>query len=124
MIIFYNKHTGKIYGTIDGRIHDKHQDMWIQPSSVEKKDIAKKEIKYKKKTKIVEEPKFGFQLIDEKKKIFKKVKIGTKMVKRGAGLEIDEPQKELIEDFEKGKKIIYDYKVKLKNGKVEGFEKK
>lgn len=30
MIIFYNKQTGKIEGTIDGRIHsDAHLKMWI-----------------------------------------------------------------------------------------------
>ena len=30
MIIFYNKNTGKIVGTIDGRVHSKeHLKMWI-----------------------------------------------------------------------------------------------
>ena len=30
MIIFYNKQTGKIEGTINGRVHDKtHLKMWV-----------------------------------------------------------------------------------------------
>lgn len=29
MIIFYNKKTGVIQGTIDGRVHDQHMDMWV-----------------------------------------------------------------------------------------------
>jgi len=32
MIIFYNKTTGQITGTIDGRIHGKeHLNMWVGP---------------------------------------------------------------------------------------------
>lgn len=29
MIIFFNKTTGEIVGTIEGRVHDEHQDMWM-----------------------------------------------------------------------------------------------
>lgn len=29
MIIFYNKQTGVISGTIDGRVHKDHMNMWV-----------------------------------------------------------------------------------------------
>lgn len=47
MIIFYNKKTGTIFGTIDGRVHDLSQmKMEIGGSGAEKKDIGKYIIGY------------------------------------------------------------------------------
>lgn len=124
MIIFYNKKTGAIIGTVDGRIHDKDADITIRPQGVPKEDIGKEIIKFKSIYGEVEEPEMGLQLVDKEKQTFKQVQIGTKMVKKVVDMIPDVSYKDLISDFEKGKKSIYDYKVKLENGKMIGFEKK
>ena len=49
MIIFYQKSTGKVIGTIEGRVHpiDVIKTSWIQPSNIDKNDIVKYVVPYK-----------------------------------------------------------------------------
>ena len=55
MIIFYQKSTGKVIGTVDGRVHSKEviDSSWIQPSNIDKKDIGKYVVPYKPRIEIV-----------------------------------------------------------------------
>jgi len=123
MIIIYNKRTGDIIGTVEGRVHDPDtlEKSWIQPSNIEKKDIGKYIVLFKTKYKIVEQPKTETRVVDKKTMKVEKVKVGTEMVKQSMGMEPDVPFASLILDFESGKKRIYDYKVKLKKDEVVGF---
>jgi hypothetical protein len=98
MIIFYQKSTGNIIGTIEGRIHDKNtlEKSWIQPDNIPKNDIGK------------------YIVLFEPNLIRGKIQ-GLKPVGSFANL---------ILEFEDGKKRVYDYKVNLnQKGQVEGFEK-
>jgi hypothetical protein len=124
MIIFYNKKTGKIVGTIDGRVHsDAHLKMWIG----DKKETDRIIVEWKK----VDEQEIESEQIvleeagkDEKgEPLYKKVK--KKVKERIPIFKPNHPQAGLFEDIvDKRKKKISDYKVKLKNGKVVGFTKK
>jgi len=117
MIIFYEKTTGKIVGTIDGRIHSPvHLKMWIGDKKktdrliVEWKPEQKGE-KVVEKTAIIgyKKNKEGF---DEA--IVGKIKQKVKIVE----YEPQTPQKSLFFDIDKKKKKIYDYKIDLKTKKL------
>jgi hypothetical protein len=119
MIIFYNKKNGEIIGTIEGRVHTEDQlKMFIQPSNVPKKDIGKYIIPFKVIYKEQEEPIFENRIVDTKTLKVDRVVVGKKKVKIGVGMEPDVLFKDLILDFEKGKKKIFDYKVDLKTNKL------
>ncbi len=47
MIVFYNKKTGQIYGTLNGYNHDDNQieNVLIKPSDVKKTDVGKEVVK-------------------------------------------------------------------------------
>lgn len=94
MIIFYQKSTGRIFGVIEGRVHDKNtiEKSFIRPSNIKKKDIGKWVVPYKK---------------NPDKDI--------------GGLVPDVKFSDKIFNFESGKESPYDYKVILKDGKVIGF---
>jgi hypothetical protein len=98
MIIFFNKQTGEIIGTIEGRLHDAKvvENALIQPSNVDKDKICKYIVPFK--------PVYKDGIAN--------------------GLEPDTPDKNLILDFESGKKSIYDYKVSLEKGQMTGFIEK
>ena len=53
MILFYNKINGEIIGTLEGRVHSTQEvkNAWIQPDNIDKKDIGKYVVPYKKKYK-------------------------------------------------------------------------
>jgi hypothetical protein len=89
MIIFYNKQTGKIEGTIDGRIHpDDHLKMWIgDKDKTERLIVQWKPVKNYK---------------DEKGNLI------------AQDFEPQHEQKELWVGLEKREKRIYDYKVDVK----------
>lgn len=126
MIIFYLKATGEIIGTVNGRVHDKDQlkKLFIKPANIPKKDIGKYIIPFKTKYKVVEEPVYENRIINNRTLAIGRVLVGKKKVKKGAGMFVDAPFANLIYDIESGKKSIYDYRLKLKNEKVIGFEKK
>jgi len=97
MIIFYNKKTHEIIGTIEGRVHpEEHLKVFIQPGNVPKEDIGRYIVPF--------EP----DIVEGK---IKELKPAV-------------PFADLIYDFESGRKNIYDYKIEIDKGGVVGFIKK
>lgn len=126
MIIFYRKETGEIFGVVEGRQHDEDslENAMIRPVGVMPDDIGKYLVPYKTVYEEVEQPVTELRMVDEETKRVEEVQVGTEKVKRGVGMKPDGPFADLVEDFDLGRKNIYDYRVDLKNNKVVGFEKK
>jgi len=90
MIIFYNKQTGDIAGTIDGRVHNEdHLKMWVGDPNVNDRIIINW-----KPVKTYVDKETGKTLAQD--------------------FEPDCDQKELFVDFETRKKNLRDYRVDLK----------
>lgn len=126
MIIFYNKKTGDIIGTEDGRVHSEEniKSAWIQPSNVPKEDIVKYVVPFAPVYEEVEQEVHRAILVDKKKNLYRKKTVKEK-IKRVKELAPDVPFADDIYAFEKGTKKILKHKVKLdNNGKVVGFEEK
>jgi hypothetical protein len=99
MIIFFNKKTGEMVGTVSGRVHTEHQltKVFIAPEGMKKSDIKKYVVPVK--------PKYGIR--DKKKVVLELLPDGV--------------LGELVRSVEKGKKNLYDYKLKVsKDGKIKG----
>ncbi len=96
MIIFYNKKTGNIVGTIDGRIHtENHFKMWVgNPKEIERIIINWKPAKW----------------FDKEGKLCNKDDPNAFT----ADFEPDHLQKELFVEMDKDTSKIYDYKVDTK----------
>ena len=126
MIIFYNKKTKEIFGTIEGRVHsdDVLKNAFIKPSKVKKEDIDKYVVPYEKVLVEKEIPITELRITDKKLGKVEKVVVGKKKEMVSQGLKPVGPLKDLITEFEKGKKNIYDYKVKLNKGRVIKLEQK
>ena len=112
MVIYYNKKTGIITGTIAGRVHSSLQlNMWIG----DKKETDKVIIEWKpvnEKFEIVEKQVIESYGVDEEGfdyPIYRTIKQKIKTV----DYEPDHAQKELIMDFAEGKKDIYSYQLDL-----------
>lgn len=119
MIIFYNKKTGEITGTIDGRVHDKHtlEKTWVG----DKKGIAKYVVPFEPNVVQEEIPLTELKVIDGK---LKEVIVGKEKRNVIRGLKLAVSFANLIYDLEDKKRDIYDYKAKLsKKGQVLGFVK-
>lgn len=143
MIYFYDKETGRIVGTISGRVHSgAHLKMWIGdkdktervivPWKVEKKEEIEREVN-------VKVPVTDEDIVDKKKGVYKShvkfdyswdkprpYKIAKKKKKIMKNIwRPDNPQVDLFEDFDRGRKKIRNYKFDLKTKKiVENTEKK
>lgn len=126
MIIFYNKKNRDIIGTIEGRVHPKEvlENSWVRVGGLEDEDVGKYVVPFKTKYEMIEQPKTEMRVVDKKTMRVEEVRVGIEVVKRAMGMVPDVSFADLITDFESGEKRIYDYKVKLKNNKVIGFEKK
>jgi len=136
MIYFYDKETGKIVGTIDGRVHSEaHLKMWIGdrdktervivPWKVEKKEEIEREVN-------VKAPVTDEDIVDKKKGLYKDyVKVDYswdkpqpyKLVKKKKKMlrniwKPDSQQVELFQDFDRRRKKIRDYKFDLKTKKL------
>ena len=99
MIIFYKK-SGKIVGTIDGRIHSpEHLKMWVG----DKKETSRLVIQWK-----------PVKWYDEKGKEVSK----TSKKRFTADFEPDCSQKELVAEIEKNPSKLYNYKVSTKTKKL------
>ena len=92
MIIFYEKKTGKIRGTIDGRIHPKeHLNMWVgDKEKIDRIVVNWKVVKHHK---------------DKKGNII------------ASDFEPNHPQKRLFMTLDKAPINIYKYKINLKTKK-------
>ena len=105
MIIFYNKKTGKIVGTIDGRIHHKtHLKMWVG----EKKDTKRLIIDWKQTGKILKRK----VMVDRKEKIIK-----------FREYEPQTDQKEIFIKIDKQPREIKNYKVNIKTKQLSPISK-
>lgn len=124
MIIFYDKNTGKIVGTIDGRVHPKeHLNMWIGDKKENGRLVIQWKPTGKERIDIIEEP--IFKDVVNREGFWETKQVGIKKRKEKTieyGPEFDPDG--IITDIDSGKKNIYDYKIKLKDGKVIGFTKK
>ena len=126
MIIFFNKKTKAMVGTVEGRVHDEDviKNSMIKPSNVKKEDIGKYVVPFETNYKIIEEPITEMRIVDKKTMRVENVVVGNKKVKIGAGMSPHVPFAKLILAFESGKESIYDYKAKLgKKGELIGFIK-
>lgn len=122
MIIFYNKLTGNIIGTIDGRVHDEGQlKVKISQSGVNDTDIEKIVCQWKPTGKITfevsEDPIFE-EYIDEEG--FTEVReIGTKKKRRKiVEFEPDHKQKDIFILLDKDSTLVYKYKVDIGTGNL------
>lgn len=140
MIYFYDKETGKIVGTISGRVHSEAQlKMWIGdrdktervivPWKVEKKEEIEREVN-------VKAPITDKDIVDKKKGIYKnyvKIDYGWdepqpyKIVKKKKKMmkniwKPNDQQADLFEDFDRRRKRIRDYKFDLKTKKLINIE--
>jgi len=93
MIIFYNKQTGEITGTIDGRVHNElHLNMWIGDKNTTDRIVVQwKPIKWYNSE--------GKEVDKNSPDVFT------------ADFEPDHPQKDLFIEIDKKPISIYDYKV-------------
>jgi len=115
MIIFYNKKTGDVIGTVEGRVHDDDtvNNAFVCPSNMDTKDIGKYIVPFKEKTKMVEENIEELRVTNKKTGKVEKVVIGKKMVKKSAGLMPDGVFADHILKFEDGTDSVYKYKLIL-----------
>ena len=114
MIIFYDKETKNIIGTIKGRVHsEEHLNMWIGDKEKTdryivpfKPNIVEEEVDVKE-----------LRVVDKKTMRVEEVVVGKKKEKVVRGMKPAVPFANLIHDFESGKKSIHDYKVVLNKDK-------
>jgi len=124
MIIFYNKKTGCVIGTVDGRVHDDHtlKHAFIKPSGVKKSDIGKYVVPFEPNIVEEEVPIKELRVVDKKTGRVAEVVIGKETKKVTKGLKPSGCIKHLITAFENGKDNIYRYKVQLdEKGKLVGL---
>ena len=126
MIIFFNKKTKEIIGTIAGRVHSEdHLKMFIKPGNVSKDDIGKYVVPFKENFKLVEEPIVEQRVVDKKTMRVGGVIVGKRMAKKSLDMTPDVPFAKFITNFETGKDNIYNYRAKLDGGgQLVGFLKK
>ena len=100
MIIFYDKATGKIEGTIDGRIHSEaHLKMWVgEKDKTERLVVNWKPVKWYNQN-------------------GKEVKKGSKEVFT-ADYEPDHSQKDIFKLLDKQTSNIYNYSIDITNKKL------
>lgn len=126
MIIFYNKKTGDVIGTVDGRVHDEKvlKGSWTQPGNIAKEDIGKYVVPFVPIYEEVEEVVEKRTLVDKKNQLYKIEHVKQK-VKKVKGLKPGVPFAKKILEFEKSGSELYKYKIRLdKDKKVVGFIKK
>ena len=120
MIVFYNKITGNIEGTIQGRFHSPAQrKMWIgNPAEIGRIIVPWKPFKfYDEKGKILKDKKGNVVKTKETlKKIMLKMSKKKKKKKKfyNADFEPDHPQKDIFSKLDKKPREIKKYKVNPK----------
>lgn len=115
MILFADKNTGEIVGTIAGRVHsDSHMKMRIGKNTERIVIQWKQTIDGEEEVIVEKMQEAGKDL--EGNTLFKKIKVKEKIQKKH--YEPDFLQKDLIMDIERGKKKLRDYKIDLKTKKL------
>lgn len=126
MIIFFDKLSKRIIGTIEGRLHNDHvlNNVSMSSSDVPAEQVDKYVVPYEPITEIIEEPIQELRVLDATGKIGTVV-TGKKQVERVKEYEPKVPFKEKIKEFETGKEHTTDYDVVTDDdGKVIGFKKR
>ena len=97
MILFYNKTSGEIFGTISGRVHDQGQ----MKMSISNNDesVGRFIIGYEETNEIEEYKDIIEEMVEIKKDIFKKVKKVVKL-KRNKRIEHNLDKFEILQRFE------------------------
>jgi len=124
MIIFYNKKSGDIFGTVNGRVHENVDKEFIKPSNLEVEEVGKYMVPFKIVFHEVEEPIKKWFMINKKTQEVEERVVGMKKVEVPDGMAPDVSFFQLILDFESGKENVLDYRVELDKDKVVGFIKK
>jgi hypothetical protein len=127
MIIFYNKKTGEIFGTISGRVHDEDQikNAMMKPENVDVEDVGKWVAPFKAVFETIYEPIIEQRVVDTKTMRVEGVVIGKKKIQRGIGMIPDGKFSKLIEKFDKDSSEVYKYKIKTnKKGDIADFVEK
>lgn len=123
MVLFYNKKTGEIFATIDGRVHDKkHMESFIS-NGLSEKEIGKYVIGWEETDETEEIEKEVEELVEIKKDLFKKVKKIEKVeVQKKKEHNMD--QFELLQKFEdtSGESPLQ-YRVDIESGKLIKLDK-
>lgn len=125
MIIFYNKLTGEIYGSIEGRVHDENtlNKALIKPSNVDAADVGKYVVSYKLKTKKIKRD-VTKNVVNPKTLEIKAIKVGEEDAVVGAGLEMNDPLKDVLSGVETKRLNISSKRFVVNEGKVVGIEDK
>jgi len=117
MILFYNKKTGNVFATIDGRVHNKEQMKCNIDDGTPKKDIGKLIIGWEETGKYKEVEEEVEELKEIKKNLFTKVKVKVPR-QEPINKEHNLKQFKLLQKFEDNSPenpLMY----KVKNGKLE-----
>lgn len=99
MIIFYNKKTGEIFATIDGRVHNKEQTKCTIDNGIDKESVGKYIIGFEETDEQEEYKEEVDNMIEIEKDIFKKVKSVVRL-KRNKKIEHNLDKFELLQKFE------------------------
>ncbi len=123
MIIFFDKRNGKIFGVIEGRIHD-NPELGMTASDVPAEDTGKYLVPFKTVMREIEVPVKKWFMKNKKTQEVEERVVGVEMKEVPGGMTPDVPFANLILDFESGKENIYKYKIITDaSGVVTGFEK-
>ncbi len=120
MIIFYNKQSGYIYGTVDGRVHGESIGL-IHPSNVSGDAVGSYQVSFKPVTRKVVRP-ITKMMVDPKTLEVNTYKVGEEEIDEPNGLEMDDKFKDFFNEIENGTKRIYNYKFEVKDGEVVGIK--
>lgn len=124
MIIFYDKKTGTIFGSIDGRVHDLSQmRMDLGGNGIKKEDIGKYIIGYEQ-TDEIEDYEFEFEEFEEVPGgLFRKVK-KTETRQRSRLIEHNMDKFEILQRFEDlTPENPMDYKIDVLNNNLIKLDK-
>jgi len=115
MIIFYNKKTGGIEGTIDGRVHSEdHLKMWIGDKKETDRIICDWKPTGEETFTVIETPIYS-EVIDEDG-FTDTVQTGVKKQKlKNIEFEPDHKQKDLFIALDKGEDKLANYSIDIKN---------
>lgn len=120
MIIFYNKKTGEIVGTVDGRIHgQEHANMWIGDKNETDRLIIQWVEGEEKEVVIEQEIELGKKLDKDGfyKPITRKVRRIVKTKEYEPNVD-DEQQKQIHIELDKNPIKVYNYKVDVRTKKL------
>ena len=124
MIIFYDKRTGEIYGTVNGRVHTQDQidKLLIRPSEVDEKFIGKFIPLIEPIFEEIEVPIKEQRVVDQQSGRVETVIIGVEKRKIGRGCEFKGKHGILFTEIDAGRDSITRYKIRLNgNGEVDDF---